>query len=578
MLRLLCLTVGLRFTPTLSFAPRARCATRKTGCIAGWMLGMVLLSGCDIPERVPLVPPADQYRSADEAGVGEPGRGAAASSGEQVARDDAKPEDRKYRGDFEAWDAYFVGDKHVGYSHITVAAHDDADRRDTKQPHVELNIEDCLLIHRGPASAFVQRHSHQSSETVDGQLQHYKSHLSVGPVITTCEGTVDEAALSVVKSRGAAVTTHRLSWSDQHRGLMAVEESIRRSPLSIGQKRTFQTLAPVQPLVTTVRLHCVARATVPLIDGKPHELLEIDVETDLGENRKNYHVIWAEPDGTIRRALYPASNLVTYRTDEKVAVKDIESQQDAIAIASTLTRSTLERPSETKRVGFKLVRTASPLAAEKSIIQPQPNQFVRNLDDTSVLVLVSRLGEAPKNGFEQGSFAVTDSDRKPNAIIDSSETMVRRIAQAAGGSGKLGESELAIELARSANRLTQLNPASGAFQRASEVARTAQGDATAYAVLLAALLRAKQIPSRVAFGFRYQATPTPRMVYHAWTLAHVDGDWLSLDATTGGIAAADRLTVSTSNLSHHDIGTAMMPVLDFLGACEIEIVASATRY
>ena len=156
--------------------------------------------------------------------------------------------------------------------------------------------------------------------------------------------------------------------------------------------------------------------------------------------------------------------------------------------------------------------------------------------------------------------------------------MVRRIAQAAGGAGKLGERELAIELARSANRLTQLNPTSDTFQRASEVARNAQGDSTAYVVLLAALLRAKGVASRVAFGFRYQESPSPRMVYHAWTLAHVDGGWLPLDATTGGIAAADRLTVSTNSLSDSDIGEAMKPVLDFLGTYEIDIVASATRY
>lgn len=573
MLRLLTFLAGSRFALTGFRTSLERFATFKAVWITGFLLGWGLLSGCDIPERVPLVPPADRYLSADP-----PSQGDAKSAGEQVAREDATQENRKFRGDFEAWDAYFVGDKHVGYSHISVTATRDADQRDPEKQHVELNIEDCLLIHRGSASAFVQRHSHQSSETIDGQLQHYKSNLRVGPVITTCEGTVDESGLTAVKTRGAAVTTKKFPWGAEHRGLLAVEESIRRAPLRIGQKRTFQTLAPIQPLVTTVRMHCVARATVPMIDGKPRELLEIDVETDLGEDRKTYHVIWTEPDGAIRRVMYPASNLVTYRTDKEIATKDIESQQTAIAIASTLTNSELERPSETKRVGFKLVRTALPLAAEKSIIQPQPNQFVRKLDETSLLVLVSTLGEAPKNGFQQGSFPVTDADRKPSAIIDSSETMVRRIAQAAGGSGKLGERELAIELARSANRLTQLNPASGTFQRASEVARNAQGDATAYAVLLAALLRAKGVASRVAFGFRYQATPSPRMVYHAWTLAHVDGDWLPLDATTGGIAAADRLTVATNDLSNSDIGEAMMPVLDFLGAYEIEIVASATRY
>ncbi|MFG0261722.1 MAG: transglutaminase domain-containing protein, partial [Novipirellula sp. JB048] len=428
------------------------------------------------------------------------------------------------------------------------------------------------------SSSLVQRHWHQVTETMSGQLLQFKSRLQVGPLTTIAEGRVEGSELAIVKTRGAAVTTTTLAWSDEHRGLFAVEESIRRSPLQVGEQRTFASVAPLQQLATTVRLNCVATASVPLLDGDPHELLEIEVETELGEGQKNYYVIWAEADGSIRRVWYPSSQLQIYRTQEAIATKGIEREAEAIGMASSLVKGGLERAEESRRVGFKLTRTTVPLAAAQRIVRPPPTQVVRELDEASRLVLVSMLGEAAPAGFQQDQLPVTEADRQPNAIIDSGETMLRRIAQAAVGAGQLDDRELALELTRSANRLTQQIPASATFQRASDVARSAQGDSTAYAVLLAALLRAKGVASRVAFGFRYQETPDPRMLYHAWTLAHVDGQWLPLDATTGGLAAADRLTIATSDLSEPDPRDAIRPVLDFLGAFELEIVASTIRY
>ncbi len=532
------------------------------------LIGLVVCSGCDIPERAPRDPGSSGYQ-APNAGGDQEGK----KDGNPAVAANQKAENREFPSDFEAWDAYFAGDKHVGYRHTTAKGQGDpAERR------VEVAVEDCFLIERGPSSAFVQRHSHQLVEQTDGQLLHFKSRLNVGPLMTTSEGTVDETELAIVKTRGVAATTQTLAWSDEHRSLLAVEESIRRSPLQLGEVRTFPSVAPIQQIATTVRLTAVAKATVPLLDGKPHELLEIEVETEMGEGRTSHYVIWAESDGSIRRVLDPLSKLLIYRTDKPDATKGIEAEAKEIAIASILTKGKLERSEECRRVGFKLVRTSLPVAKDKLILQPHPTQFLRTLSESSLLVLVSTLGQSPPDGFLQGRFPVTDEDRKPSAIIDSGEAMVRRIAQAAVGAAKPEGRELALELARSVNRLTQLNPESVVFQRASEVAQSAQGDAAAYAVFLAALLRAKGVASRVAFGFRYQETPEPRMVYHAWTLAHVDDHWLPLDATTGGVAAADRLTMSTSSLSEEDIHDAVMPVLDFLGAYEIEIVASTIRY
>ena len=75
---------------------------------------------------------------------------------------------------------------------------------------------------------------------------------------------------------------------------------------------------------------------------------------------------------------------------------------------------------------------------------------------------------------------------------------------------------------------------STALASAAEVAEKLEGDCTEHAVLLAAMLRAKQIPSRVAVGIVYvELNKQPSFGGHMWTEAWLDDKWVPLDATLG---------------------------------------------
>ncbi|MFM1822728.1 MAG: hypothetical protein RI967_994 [Planctomycetota bacterium] len=99
-----------------------------------------------------------------------------------------------------------------------------------------------------------------------------------------------------------------------------------------------------------------------------------------------------------------------------------------------------------------------------------------------------------------------------------------------------------------------------AFGSASEAARMKGGDCTEHAVLLAALLRARGIPSRVASGLVFVpnlAGNGPGFGWHLWTQALVppsgggDARWFDLDATVGATGRgyhAAHLLVATSGL------------------------------
>jgi tetratricopeptide (TPR) repeat protein len=66
------------------------------------------------------------------------------------------------------------------------------------------------------------------------------------------------------------------------------------------------------------------------------------------------------------------------------------------------------------------------------------------------------------------------------------------------------------------------------FANSSEVLKSLRGDCTEHSVLLAALLRAQGIPSKIVVGLIYKEKPESTFVYHMWVKAFTD-KWINLD-------------------------------------------------
>ena len=111
---------------------------------------------------------------------------------------------------------------------------------------------------------------------------------------------------------------------------------------------------------------------------------------------------------------------------------------------------------------------------------------------------------------------------------------------------------------------------------AGETARTLSGDCTEHAVLLAAMARVKQIPSRCVVGLVY----VPRLNAfggHMWTEVWINGAWMPLDATLGrGYVAAEHIKFGESSFA----GVGNAPLSEFttmvtaLGNMKIEVLSA----
>ncbi|MBK7403754.1 MAG: transglutaminase domain-containing protein [Phycisphaerales bacterium] len=120
-----------------------------------------------------------------------------------------------------------------------------------------------------------------------------------------------------------------------------------------------------------------------------------------------------------------------------------------------------------------------------------------------------------------------------------------------------------------------------AFATASETARTGEGDCSEHGVLLAGMLRAAGIPSRVAAGVVYvDSFSGARGVfgYHMWTQALLDGpngpEWVDEDATLGGTTPFDaaHIAFATSDLAEGETVSALAGIAPLLGTLRIEVL------
>ncbi len=163
-----------------------------------------------------------------------------------------------------------------------------------------------------------------------------------------------------------------------------------------------------------------------------------------------------------------------------------------------------------------------------------------------------------------------------SAMIDCKDERVIQLAEkAVYGIDDADLMAKAAAMRKFANRYISSKNLDTAFASASEVAQLRSGDCSEHAVLLCALLRAEQIPSRIAMGLVYvDSFMNKRNVFgwHMWTQALIDGKWIDLDATLPVRYHAGHILTSTTDLSSGAMGDEMMSALNLIGNLQIEVV------
>jgi len=199
----------------------------------------------------------------------------------------------------------------------------------------------------------------------------------------------------------------------------------------------------------------------------------------------------------------------------------------------------------------------------------------------------------------------------PSAMVDNSDEVIIELAHQIdpmfarhgyklGGKGETIEGRLQMDVAISLRDLVHnhINSKhlSTAYASASETARTASGDCTEHAVLLAAVLKARQIPARVCHGLVYveqggsaidgsvhdEATVDAsgnvqeaggQYGWHMWTQALISGRWHDFDATLHESGySVGHVLVGTSSMSDKEAHNNHMQMAALIGNLEMDLL------
>lgn len=528
---------------------------------AVWLLLLSCLIGAALLGCKP--PPRPEFKEISRTAPGE----ASTDAAEEAL--DRAPAMQPFTEPWETWQSYHIANRHIGYSHVQAKPQSD----DPDSP-IEIVLQDQVLLRRGPAT-IVQRLDQTSLETRTGELLSFEAELRIGPALTRYEGTVDGDTLTVVTTRGSKKSSQSIPWSPNYRGLVGLQQALFSDPPEIGEKRRLRTLLPVQYAVATIEINCQHTASIALPDGSVQTARELEVAMQLGDGPVMQTLVWIDDAGNVLKSYTPGLELVAFNSTGEAATAGIVAGGDILTATAVEVSGNLTDPTKAQRVGYLVTPRNSRGDTDAEYgFQAQPGQWSRKTPEGAFQVLVSRdPQQRVGDSFTTSNLTPGPEDSRPGPLIDSNGTLVKRLA-AASTAPKDQPLRLALDLTQTVKSLIRRTDYAQGFRAASEIAREGSGDCTARSILLAAMLRSRNIPARVAVGLVYMpAEDQPRMVYHMWTIAYIDGRWVHLDATlTGGYAPADRVTLGTHHLADGNEYECVAPILGIIGQVDIAIL------
>lgn len=461
----------------------------------------------------------------------------------------------------ESWQVIEMGGARVGYGHVATYHRQGEDGGD-------VIVSDTLTYMRIKRfnQAFEMTVRLHTEETDDGRLLgfHFRSD---NPPISKMEsrGTIRGGKLELQTGAGENVATTTTDWDTTIKSPAWQDRDLEEHPLKPGESRSFEMYDPQLNQVATITLTESGPAKTKLLDGREidttlilmsHSLVPISVNT------------FMDPNGEIVKTETSLLSMITYTVDRETALKEIEDQPVDLAVQTLVKVKPIEKAHDRQRIVYRITVPGGHPAEQ---FPNGSTQQVAKVSEHVADATVTRLAKDVPAGTEPPP---DEKYLNPTRFLDSANEGVREHAGQAAAAD-LSPVDAAVAMEKYVHdEMHNKNYATG-LATASEVAEKLEGDCTEHAVLLAAMLRARRIPSRVVVGLVY-AESHAAFAGHMWTEAWLNGRWFPLDATLGegGIGPA-HIKIADSALDENAPTpiAAFLPMIPLLGQMSIEVLA-----
>jgi len=476
----------------------------------------------------------------------------------------------------ENWGAIFRSQDKIGHTHEKIEFIDSAENAYVRTT----TVESMQLLRDGQ----VHQTQVESSflETPEGRLLQYVTKVTQNGNVQRFEGKVSEAGTQLlirsVTSTGSQ-TPHeeKIAWNPDFVGPHGKQKKITVPPLIPGESREIVALLPLVNRPVRIQLTAMATENTTLLDGGEYPLLKVIQTMKIAEQDQPLQdIAWISDEGDIVKMASPVQGFEIYRCPRETALQANTPGAFDLAIDSIIPiTGDMPNRGEVDVAKYELEFDAG---NPSLVFSNRANQTINAVSENVAVVTVRRVEQGSQAFSSTAEDQPTDAHLESSPLIQTRDQAVRELASTVPIDAKnRWESALALESV--VHRAIEEKNFSKGFLSAADVAEQREGDCTEHAVLLMALLRVHEIPSRGAIGLVYvDHTPTPGFAYHMWVEAWIDDRWVPLDATrgTGGIDVG-YIKVSESSFGGSGAFAAFLPVTQVIGHLKIRVVPPDER-
>lgn len=404
----------------------------------------------------------------------------------------------------------------------------------------------------------------------DGKLQRVVSSIRRGPLETTKTIVVtgDSASIETVGPTG--IVNKKLAFEGELGGPLLVYQSLLGNPLGQNEVRAATVLLPAHDTTARLRLRANPPVLAKRFDGAGIGLDLLNEAVGLittGETRHRERCYWYDDDGVIQTTNMVGEPDFAFRcSQEQFEDRGRPILDQTHCIGMKVSGKRLPAGKEFDQISHIAldVECLHPNPPRSLIdglkMQPAVRQYVQQLDDHRQRIILARqVVSDDKLGtrFRTYQSPSTAVDLAATPMVDYRSGPMRGVLATVASLRNLEKQDLALEINKTVHSLLTHRSLGRGFQSASRIATSAIADSTEHAILLIAMLRANGIPARMALGMRLDPTAeesssgldTNLFGYHAWVMAEVNQQWISLDPTTGQPTTVDRVVLEVTDLA-----------------------------
>ena len=412
-----------------------------------------------------------------------------------------------------------------------------------------------------------------SVESPAGELQSFELLTdNPGSAPTTAVGTREGDTLTIVTTVNGKSTSREVALPADAKGPSFIDRTLTEDPPEPGETREFATFFPELGRAGRITIAAAgAREPVELPTGETRDLLPVTITQDVLPIPT---VAYLDDAGqaVVEKMDLMGQEMVIFEVTESEALAEIVGQDLDLGLNTLIDVPVVPNVHAAGTVTYRIAVDGRDAA---DFFPATDTQRVEATDDGAARVTVTRR-PIPADAVAGEALDLL----KPTRYLQSDDPRVRAHAEAATvGTTMAGQVALACERYVH-EKMAAKAGFSVALASAGEVAENLAGDCTEHAVLLAAMLRAEGVPSRVCLGF-VTIPGRGKLGGHMWTEALLRGPddteaaWTPLDATLGrGGIGGGHLLLARSSLADDAAApiAGFLPVVEVIGRMTVDVV------